>query len=196
MSARFSILIPTLGRQELLRSLQSCIEQGLLPGDEVIVVGDERDGPLDRVKALCQQLGPQFRYVGYDFGHMCWGHCGLTAAMQEARGDYLVFNDDDDVFTSYALRSIRFAVERQQEPVPHMFRFLTHYGIRAWVHPKVEQGNVGGHCIVVPNTPNRLGQWTCRYEGDYDFIRSTVDLWGEDRIVWRPEVIAVARPAA
>ena len=44
--------------------------------------------------------------------------------------------------------------------------------------------------LCVPNTPGQLGQWGDRYEGDYDFIHSTMALRG-DTPVLHPDVIAL-----
>jgi hypothetical protein len=52
---------------------------------------------------------------------------------------------------------------------------------------------VGGHCMVVPNVPEKLGQWTDRYEGDFDFIEDTLKRWEPLEPVWRQEVIVHAR---
>jgi len=57
------------------------------------------------------------------------------------------------------------------------------------------QGNVGAPCIVTPHVPGLLGTWGDRYEGDFDFIKSTMDLWGGEPD-WRDDVIAICRPSA
>ena len=40
--------------------------------------------------------------------------------------------------------------------------------------PQVRQGNIGTPNLVAPNVPGKLGTWGTRYEGDFDYIRSTL----------------------
>ncbi|HET7637308.1 MAG TPA: hypothetical protein VFK47_01085, partial [Ktedonobacteraceae bacterium] len=79
---------------------------------------------------------------------------------------------------------------------PMLFRFLTYHGFIAWTNRTMfMQDQVGGHCIVCPNIPGKVGSWTDRYQGDWDFIEETVRLHGGPaQIIWREELIAVARP--
>jgi hypothetical protein len=52
---------------------------------------------------------------------------------------------------------------------------------------------IGGHCLVTPNDPARTGLWSDRYEGDFDFVESTLALWAPVEPIWRNEVITLAR---
>ena len=192
---RLSIIVPTRDPQRPLAScLDTVVRQPLHEGDEVLVVGDTTDGPLPEIEATVKQFGPQFRYLSLAGEVHDYGHSQAQYAMSQARGDWLVFNDDDDVFTVGAFDAIRKAIAELSEPRPILFKFLTHYGYLVWDRKVIEQGHIGGHCIVCPNIPERLGVWTPRYEGDFDFIRSTLDLWPADAVVWNKTVIAVARP--
>ena len=197
-----SIIIPTPGQgRPLKRCLRSIASQPLLPGDEVLVVGDCLDDPhpdtgLADVRALVADFGPQYKFlytlpVEHDFGHT-----QINIGMHVAKGDYLVFQDDDDVFTEGAFGSIRNAAE-EHPGRPLMFRFVTRFRTLVWgAHPVLAQDHVGGHCFVVPNQKEHLAPWSERYQGDWDFIRGTLDKWpgGDKAVVWREEVIALARP--
>jgi hypothetical protein len=114
--------------------------------------------------------------------------------MANAVGDYLIFQDDDDVFYPDALLNIRRAV-RHGDPRPHIFKFrITRAG--GLVLPQgqvVAENRIGGHCLVTPNDPERLGSWTDRYAGDWDFIEETLRLWEPIKPVFRPEIITLAR---
>lgn len=190
-------IIPTFDpKRPLRRALQSAARQ-MQPQDEIIVVGDTADGPLPEIEEVVRSFGSQFRYIPHDAGHHCWGHCGLSAAQTQARGDYLTYCDDDDIWTPTAFGAIRQAASEIQEPMPLLFRLLTHYGLVVWMDQSLRQGTVGGHCLVVPNVPERLGTWTCRYEGDYDAILDTLSRWrkaGVPSLGWCQQVIAIARP--
>ena len=162
-------------------------------GDEVIVVGDTHSAPLHEVAAWVEaQAG--WRWLAHDAGRHAWGHPQINHGMANARGDYLVFQDDDDVFYPDALLNIRRAV-RHGEPRPHIFKFrITRAG--GLVLPRgrlVAENQIGGHCLVTPNDPERLGSWTDRYAGDWDFIEETLRLWEPTKPVFRPEVITLAR---
>lgn len=115
--------------------------------------------------------------------------------MTLATGDYILFQDDDDIYAPGALVNVHRAV-RRAPLAPHLFRFQAARagGARYWVTEGVVAiGQIGGHCMVVPNDPTRLGQWTDRYEGDFDFIEETLKLWEPIAPVWRKEVIVLAR---
>jgi hypothetical protein len=56
----------------------------------------------------------------------------------------------------------------------------------------VEESAIGGHCLVAPNVPGKLGQWGCRYGGDFDWLVSTLAHW-PDGPAWYDDVIADAR---
>lgn len=192
-----SVIIPTpgLGRP-LKRCLRSIAAQPLLPEDEVLVVGDTTDGDLPEVEALVADSGPQYRYLTLPTEAHSWGHDQLNHGITLAAGDYLVYQDDDDVFTDGAFGSIRSAAEAHPGR-PLMFRFVTRFRTLVWgAHPVLAEDHVGGHCFVVPNRKAYLAPWTDRYQGDWDHIRGTLDKWpgGDTAVVWREEVIALARP--
>ena len=118
-----------------------------------------------------------------------WGHSQRNFAMPLAKGDYLMTIDDDDRFSSKGLATIRKAVA--EEPGrPLLFRLIHDKGI-IWEDRAVRCGNVGTQMIVTPNTPGRLGVWGNRYEGDFDFIVSTLAAYPKDALVWREEILAL-----
>jgi glycosyltransferase involved in cell wall biosynthesis len=191
-----SVLIPTPGQgRPLKRCLKSIVSQPLTPGDEVLVIGDVTDGPLPEVAALVADFGPQFHYHPYTNGAHDFGHSQLNEGMILAKSEYIVFNDDDDVFVEGAFDAIRTAAAAHPG-APLMFRFVTRFRTLLWATKEIKQDWVGGHSFVVPNAKARLAPWTPRYQGDYDHIRGTVDNWpGKDAaVVWREEVVSFARP--
>lgn len=208
---KLSAIIPTPGQgRPLGRCLRSLATQPLHDGDEVIVVGDCFDGPLPEVESLVRgyaaECGGHFRYVAFNGGMHSWGHREINAGIELARGDYLTFNDDDDVWAPGAFDTIRRVAGALPEPRPLLFRFQTHWGAVCWdelcrhsdgsLVPR--QDHIGGHCAVFPNLPDRLGRWGDHYQGDFTFIRDTLALWPNKgtEAVWRDEIIAIARPGA
>jgi glycosyltransferase involved in cell wall biosynthesis len=197
-------IVPTPGQgRPLRRCLQSLVMQ-LRPGDECLVVGDCVDGPLPEVEALVASFGPLFHYLPFNGGEHSWGHFEINYGIEHAKGDYLVANDDDDIFAPGAFAIIRRVIRELPAPRPLLFRFQSYLGGLYWNEGcrhsdgrlVARQDFIGGHCAVFPNIPERLGRWTARYQGDFDFVRSTLDLWPnkDDDAIWREEIIAIARP--
>jgi glycosyltransferase involved in cell wall biosynthesis len=191
-----SIIIPTCDpARPLKRTLRSIASQALSERDEVLVVGDTTDGPLPQVEALVADFGPCYRYLDAGSKEHTWGHAEINLGMIEARGDYLVYQDDDDVFVEGAFDAIRRAA--QEHPGhPLMFRFVTRFRTLLWATKEIKEDWVGGHSFVVPNVKARLAPWTSRYQGDFDHIRGTLNNWpgGDGAVVWREEVVSFARP--
>jgi glycosyltransferase involved in cell wall biosynthesis len=184
---RLSVIVATLGRDTLRRALQSAADQPLLPGDEVLVVGDG-----DHIERVAAEFG--FRYIrcaaGGDFGYS-----ERNYAMPFASGTHLLFLDDDDCYTPGAFDAIRRAIAANPER-PLMFRMVAPWGQTLWVDPTVREANHGGAQFVVPNVADRLGTWGTRYEGDFDFCMSTLAHYPDGSLVWDETVIYVCRPAA
>jgi len=194
MAARLSIIVPTPDGDGL-EALLASVDPQLADGDEVLIVGDthERDDQLSWLAAAIEGRGAPYRFLPYNAGHHCWGHCQINYGLTQATGDYLVFIDDDDVFTPDALRTIRQRIALLDTPRVLMFKFhCQRLGRTLPERYEAVESAIGGHCIVPPNIPTRLGQWGERYGGDFDFIRSTLDLWDVPP-AWNDDVIAIAR---
>lgn len=189
-----SIVIPTAGRPTLRRTLDSIAPQ-ILPGDEVIVCGDTHDGPLRVTEEIVADY-PFVRYIELDAGGHDWGHAQINAALDLASGDYVLGQDDDDVFTPDAFACIRDrALAYPGQPL--MTQFQSYWGFVYWHTPGlIAQGHVGGHCLVVPNQPGMVGRFTARYEGDFDWIVDTLERWQAQGIapVWVDHICTVQRP--
>lgn len=183
-AVKLSIVIPTLGRASLERTLLSCAD-----ADEIVVVLDTARGATE----LPCRLPDNAVYAEGNFG-VTGGHAGRAYGIGLATGTHLAFFDDDDEYTPGAIQLMREAVC----DMPVVFR-MDHYrhGV-LWRNRQVEFGNVSTQMYVVPNDPPRLASWTPHVPGipepggDYTFLRETVDLMGGP--VWREEVIATIRP--
>ena len=186
-----TVVLPTVGRDGLERALLSIVRQDA-PGVEILVVEDTLSGSVPHVRELAEQYGA--RYLPHAGDEHCWGHPQRNAGMHAATGRYLAWMADDDIYTAGAFETIQRAIAKQTEPYPLLFRVqMNQYGRFIWSWPgPLAIGNIDAECIVTPNDPERLGTWAMRYEGDYDFIKETVDLYGRCR--WADPVIAVARP--
>lgn len=126
-------------------------------------------------------------------------NCQLNMALEQARpGNYITFNDDDDIYAFGAWDAIRREIATDQlhsivgRPRCHIFKFRAAWRQVLPEGPELVEGRVGGHCLVVPNV-GKVGRLTCRYNGDWDLIASTVAMWDDD-VVFHDDVLALARP--
>lgn len=197
MKATLSLLVPTHREDRPLRRALDSVKDQLRRDDEVIVVGDTHDGPLDGVEALCRDYGPQYRYLSVDAGHHCYGHCQLDAGIAVAKGAYIHCSDDDDVWAPEALATFRKYVKSVRAPVPFLFRFKSYHGPVFWAQPGLFARNwIGGHCLLMPNVPGKVGRFTCAYSGDFDYVESAVNAYGgPTTAVWADHIVAIARPS-
>lgn len=191
---RFSLVIPTISRPTLARTLLSLRGQDWQEGDEVLLVGD---GPQPVAEAFWKQLNLPGRYIETPTQLGYWGH-GIRNWINDERlatGTHLLNQDDDDVCRPGAIEDIRQALSAAPDR-PHIFRMATlHDGRVLWRAKAIEHGNVGTPMIVVPNAAGRLGRWGNFHGGDLAFLTETLSFY-PDGPVWREEVIADVWPAA
>jgi glycosyltransferase involved in cell wall biosynthesis len=196
-----SVIVPTIGRPSVERAVNSLLRQGEWLPYEVILVGDVHDGTfcddLDRAADLAARYPELVRYVEHDGGLHMVGHPQRNFGATVARGRYLAWLGDDDVYTRWAFPSIARALRaHEDDPRVFLFRWIAPWKQVYW-HTAgwLRQDHIDAECVVCPNVPEQLGVWTNRYQGDYDFIAETVDKWGGlERVIWQPEVIAQAQP--
>lgn len=163
---RLSVVVCTAGRSTLNRALASITPQ-LRHGDELLIQRDETGD---------------------------WGATPRTRGMLQATGTHVLFADDDDRMTPDALERVREAVESTPHR-PHVFRMRRLNGHRDWIPHgrRVRVGDISTQCVCVPNDKDKLGTWGTRYEGDYDFIESTLKFYPAGP-VFHEDVVSVWRP--
>lgn len=149
---------------------------------------------------------PAIRYFEYPFSGK-WGNPQRNALLQEASGDIVCFQDQDDEFFPNALADVGRACEANPGR-PMMFRMASfHIGDvplrEPWVMWKrqgvLDIGQIGGHMLVVPNVKELFGAWREDvYEGDWHFIIETLRRFETRGLApcWRGEFISITRPWA
>lgn len=182
MTARLSIVIPTIGRKGLLHVLERA-KPDLGPGDEILVVGD---GARPRARAMAEGFHPQVRYLEYG-PTRCWGHPQRNFAMLLATGTHLYSIDDDDEPVNGFVQILRKAAD--EEPSKILVFRIHHREMILPLENSLWEGNVSTQCFLVPLSAP-LGTWGFRYAGDFDFISSTRERSGLE-LSWRPEIIAI-----
>lgn len=181
-----SFIIPTLGRHTLERTLRSVKPWTT---DEVLLVGDET--LREHVWQIIEKLNLRnARFIPCAPGHD-WGSTERNAAMPQAHGRYLAFLDDDDIYVPDHRELMADAIERTQDDVPIIFRMRFPNGITLWYENErvIRCGNVGTPMFLIPNVPERLGQWGPLVGGDCIFLETCT--WPRESVVWRPEIIAL-----
>ena len=194
----FSVIIPTIGRASLAETLKSIAGQAAHPLDggwlenEVVVISD---GPRSGAAWLCDMFNRSsgFALASYEFTPPSrdWGATQRNLGMSRAKNDYLLFIDDDDIFVPLAFQTIcRRIAQRPGQPL--MFRMEHHIVGTIWREPAVIHRNVGTGMLVLPNDKGRIGRYSARYEGDFDFFTETEPLW-PGGFVWLEDVIVACR---
>jgi len=150
-----SVIIPTIGRPTLQRTIDSIKDQ-LEPGDEILI---EFDFPPHR-----------------DDGNWC-----RDRMIQRAAGTHLWFMDDDDAALPGALSAFRRRIE-EDPSCAWMFRIWL-CGELSWKVNRITPGNQQGQCILVPrgaSTPWSNGDGP----SDWHYInRVRADIkWADDII--------------
>jgi hypothetical protein len=188
-----SVIVPTIGRSTLERTLRSIRLQAPASECEVLVVGDTLDDDFADALAPVPDLCARFdaRYVGFAGTEHCVGQPQRQAGAELARGEWLWWLQDDDIATPEALTAIRAACRRSA--FPHLFRVRTQWGFVVWQIKSLAVGNMDADGICVQNDPARLGHWGHTYQGDATFIIETVEQWG-GRVEWEEALVAWARP--
>jgi glycosyltransferase involved in cell wall biosynthesis len=180
---KLSIIVPTCGRPSLAKTLASLVAQPLQTvgpnADEVLVIGQAHASVHDYAGFGVRYLP---RTLGYHYG--CEER---TTGIAAATGTHLGFLDDDDTWNPGARAAIADAMNRT--PLnPVLFRMEYPNGRVLWKDQKLICGNVSTQMILVPNDRTRLGKWSWRREGDYDFLRTMK--WPTEQIMWRQDIIA------
>jgi len=186
---KLCVITPTIGRKTLRRLLTSA---RLQEGDEWFVIGD---GPQPGAERVCKELAvlPYLRYVeGPQTGD--WGNSQRDLGMRLSLADYFIFADDDDVFNSGAINTIR---QHAGQSPGKLFLFrIWHNGGVIWTSQELSPGNVGGAMFVVPNDPRRLSHWAddMSYVSDMAFIENTLKFYKPTDLIWSGEIIQIMKP--
>ena len=164
-----SVIIPTVGRPTLERTLASVAPQ-LEAGDEILVLRDNT-GDL--------------------------GNTPRDKAVEIAHGSHLWFIDDDDIAMPGALAAMRRVATRGVMACFRMAygEHSEEPGRMLWERKVVEPGNLGTPCALVPNI-NGLPYWTeANDELIFSDIRFLMKVARTCRdVTWHEDIVAVIRP--
>jgi glycosyltransferase involved in cell wall biosynthesis len=190
-NVRFTITVPTIGRATLRRTLESILANGVSRYDQILVISD---GHYERAKEIISGFAGKMPLEFIEREHRGTpGHHQRNYAKALSRGTHLVFMDDDDCYTDEALHRMRGEVSENPDCIT-IFRMRGmpsrhNYGV-LWKDREIRVGNIGTPMFAVPNIPEKLGHWSERYCGDFDFIFGTAAKFGADRVRWSETIIA------
>lgn len=193
-----SVIVPTKGRKTLERTLRSV---RLHRGHEVIVVGE---GAQPLAKKTCKELRPDVPFdIRFFKGPKSnnWGNSQRDLGMKKARGRWLMFIDDDDIYVPDAFKHVLNAIGQERSPQQatiHVFRMLDFRYKRQvlWQCKKPLLGNVGTPMLCLPNLEDFKGMWpdSQDYGSDQMFIQDTLNRWPSSKITWETDIIVICRP--
>lgn len=190
----FTVVIPTLGRETLERTLMSIRSQRIGNLAEILVVLDSFEADAATMIAtmdLCRMNGAI--YAEHNAGRHDTGSPQLELGYRQATGRWILNCGDDDVYEPFAFMAMQRAIVHDVTTRPLMFRTVLHpapqrgdqrESIVLWQERRIERGRITGQCFLAPNVPEKLGRWV----DDVTFMAETVEKWGS--VGWRTEVIS------
>jgi hypothetical protein len=189
-----SIIIPTIGRPTLGRTLRSLGPPS--PAVDVLVIGDTyRDTytpDLVDVPALCAAHGAT--YLPHDGGAHAWGHPQREYGDRLARGAWLWHLQDDTIATTPAVPAlVALAADPHAAPVPVLARVDTWQAGVVWRSAVLALGNCDADGIVVPNDPTRRPPWGRAYNDDFVFLSACVAAY-DGALRYLSQIVAIGRP--
>ena len=184
------IIISTPGRRSLYRTLHSIAYQQEDFVEDVLVVGDGFHAPTkEMIEVVADTTGLPVRYVATTRTRD-WGHSQLNYALAEVRGDYVTYQDDDDIYLPRALYEMSSLAAALDSPRPLLGRVKTPKLGLLWQQPL--ETCLDGHCLVAPNDKQRLGRFGVDHSGDQRYIHTT--LRNYDECAWTDRVWTLTRP--
>jgi len=191
MSKSLGIFIATPGRASLWKTLYSIYYQKAHVED-VLVVGDGYHKPTaELVEFAAHALTLPVRYVATTKTRD-YGHTQQNYALQHVRGDYLIYQDDDDIFLPRALTEAARLVNEFDKPKPLIGRVKSPRHGLLWQRPGPVNAILDGHCIVVPNDKRKLGWFNSDYNGDQCYIHTCLRNYKEH--AWTDRIWTLTRP--
>lgn len=176
---KLCVVVPTIGRDSLLRTLDSLTPQ--LTADDVgIIACDATGADADAVTRMTHGS----RFVVFQVGSKtAAGHHATNFVLDHLPSDvtHTWRIDDDDVASPGALAALRGAA--CSSPVFARFRYVDD-GL-VWDSPVLQEANIGSPCILAPRSAAR---WGDRYEGDFDYAKALVKELGDP--LWLNAVVA------
>lgn len=184
------IVISTPGRRSLARTLTSITYQKDHVED-VLVVGDGHDAATAELcEWFAETRGLPVRYKATTRTRD-WGHSQVNYGLQHVNGDYVTYQDDDDIYLPRALDEMAYLMDSMPVKQPLIGRVKTPAIGLLWQKPGPE-AVLDGHCIVLPNDKKRLGWMAPVHHGDQGLLNTSLCHYKEWS--WADRVWTLTRP--
>lgn len=190
MNQGITVVVPTIGRPTLIKTLQSVAPQ-LEESDAIVVVSEGNDKNVRTIVRSFSKhyTAPDWAYT-YEFGQN-WGHGNRNYVLDHhVQTSHVWTIDDDDVATPTALASLRsqmndsWAIFKMSFGEAHFANGLT-----IWREARIQAGDIGTPMIFAPLCEARFG---LEYMGDCAYAYSLQAELGPPE--WCEDVVAVIRP--
>jgi glycosyltransferase involved in cell wall biosynthesis len=183
------IVISTPGRRSLARTLASILYQrdGV---EDVLVVGDGFSAPTRELVEFFAALGLPCRYQA-TVKTRDWGHTQVNYGLHHVRGDYVTYQDDDDIYLPRSIPEMVRIVSEFRDERPLIGRVKTPKFGLLWQRPDVTSV-LDGHCLVAPNNKRKLGWMAPVHSGDQCYLHTTLRNYPE--WAWTDRIWTLTRP--
>lgn len=190
VSQGITVIVPTIGRDTLHKTIQSVAPQ-LRESDALVVVSE---GENKNVRQIVKAFSDH--YQGFDWGYAYefgqnWGHGNRNYILDNhVHTSHVWTIDDDDVATPDAIEAMRAHMDDPWTVFKMRFE-EGHFasGLTIWRAPRITPGDIGTPMIFAPLGDARFG---LHYMGDLDYAYALQAERGE--AVWAEEVVALIRP--
>lgn len=183
------VVIATPGRQSLAKTLAS-IHYQRENVEDVLVVGDGYSEPTRELVEYFATLGLPCRYQATEKTRD-WGHSQINYGLQHVRGDYICYEDDDDIKLPRSFEEMSRLIAQFDEPMPLIGRVKTPQLGLLWQTPG-PQAVLDGHCLVAPNNKKKLGWMSSEHHGDQCYLHTTLRHY--PRWQWTDRIWTLTRP--
>lgn len=183
---KITVVTPTIMRASL-RDTIAAVAECLLPGDEHLIIRDCTAEPRDFTVADSPPTNEYTLWYESSIPHSRFGNGQRDCGIQLARGDCIVFIDDDDLPCKPAFDVLH--NETADQNTCHLFPMFNVKIDRVYTTDDLTVSNIGGPQMVVPNRKD-LPKWLDAndYTSDFYFIQRTSEMPG----MWlkhHPEII-------
>jgi hypothetical protein len=171
-----SVFLTTIGKPTLANMLKSLINE--LEANDFLYIAIDGKEYYDQANKQITQYINDFKcnitvfYIEKNLGY--WGHGCRNFYQKNLKGDFILHGDDDDVYIRGSFKKIREAIDVSDKQSIIFFRIIGDYRHDdfVWKDPSLRHGNIGTPCGLIPNIPDKMGNWECRYGGDFSFYTS------------------------
>jgi len=171
-----SVFLTTTGRPTLTNMLKSLISE--LEINDFLYIAIDGEDYFDKAsKQIVQFINDlncniNILYIKKNLGF--WGHGCRNLYQKNLKGDFILHGDDDDIYIKGSFKKIREAIDASDKQSIIFFKIILDYRYNdfVWKDPSLKLGNIGTPCGLIPNIPDKMGNWEYRYGGDFSFYAS------------------------